>query len=54
MTTLADLPAGSTIRVISPTTIRPTARTDISVIWIGYDSAPSNAIQGDLWLEPNV
>ena len=50
--TLANLPAGSTLTVASPATARPTARTDISVIWVGYAAAPANAIQGDLWLEP--
>jgi len=49
--TLATAPAGSTIRVMSPTTSRPTTRTDITVIWVAYTTAPANAIQGDLWLE---
>ena len=52
-TTIDDLPAGSTIRVMSPATTRPTARTDISVIWIGYASAPANALDCDLWFEPS-
>ena len=51
MVTLADLPAGSTVRVMSPTTNRPTTRTDITVIWVSYTVAPANAIPGDLWLE---
>lgn len=51
VTTITNLPAGSTIRVSSPVIARPTARTDITIMWVGYASAPVNAIQGDLWLE---
>lgn len=44
---IADLPADSVIR--SSTTTRPTARTDIMVIFTGADPG-NNALAGDLWL----
>lgn len=51
-TDVENLPAGTTLRVLAPVTIRPTSRADISVIWVGHVSSPVNAIQGDMWLEP--
>lgn len=50
---IADLPAGSTFRVINVdgTQARGTARTDVMVFWIGGTVAPTNAIVGDVWLE---
>lgn len=49
---VADLPAGSVLRVLSPATARPTDRTDVTVWWIGYAAQPANAIVGDVWDEP--
>lgn len=44
---VADLPAGSVIR--STNTTRPTARTDVMVIFTGADPG-ANALPGDVWL----
>lgn len=50
--TVADVPAGSTLVVVTPDTTRPTARTDVRVIWAGHTTQPTAAVAGDLWLEP--
>lgn len=47
MTTIADLPAGSMLYTSGLT--RPTARTDILVIFTGADPG-SAALDGDLWM----
>lgn len=49
---IADLPAGSIIRVLAPTGTRPTSRTDVTVWWIGHTTQPGGALQNDVWLEP--
>jgi len=52
---LADLPAGSTHAVIWNGTAwpsRPTARTDITVMWIGGTVAPSGGLNNvDVWMK---
>lgn len=52
MTTLADLPAGTTVTAVFNTTwpARPTSRTDIVVLWIGGTEAPTNALTNDMWI----
>lgn len=50
--TVADVPADSTLVVVTPDTTRPTARTDVRVIWAGHTTQPTAAVAGDLWLEP--
>lgn len=45
---IADLPADSVVSTTSSTT-RPTARTDIKVIWCGADPT-TNALSNDIWL----
>lgn len=45
--TIADLPSGSVI--YSATTTRPTARTDIMVIFTSATDPGSNALTGDRW-----
>ena len=46
--TIADLPADSV--VTSSTTARPTARTDIMVIFTGPDDPSANMLADDIWL----
>lgn len=52
MTTLADLPSGTTVTAVFNATwpVRPTSRTDIVVLWIGGTEAPANALTNDLWI----
>lgn len=45
---LADLPGGAVVWTASTT--RPTARTDVMVIFTGGTDPGSNALEGDLWL----
>lgn len=48
--TVADIPAGSTLTVKFSSTwpARPTARTDVTVFWVGSATVPSGALAGDV------
>lgn len=51
--TIADLPA-KTVLYVDVTTgseTRPTARTDVKVIWVGGTVTPTNKLTGDIWFE---
>ena len=45
---VADLPAGSVI--YATTTTRPTARTDVSVMFLTVADPGTNALAGDTWV----
>lgn len=45
---IADLPSGSVVATSTGT--RPTARSDITVIWKGATDPGASALSGDIWL----
>lgn len=47
---IADLPSGSTLYTLTST--RPTARTDVSVFFLGATDPGAAALAGDVWLKP--